>query len=495
MQSTTQTSLPRKSWLQQLYAKRWQLTLATSLGLTLWSASIATPAPAITVQAVPNPRQVNRWISDTQDLITPQSEATLNQQLTALEAQTGTEMTIVTVDDTAGSASPKAFATKLFNTWGVGKADQDNGVLFLVSVGDRRSEVEVGYGLESVLTTSEIENLLEKDAVPHFKQGDFDRGIVLATQSMIEQLDPAGVSPNPVSAPLSGDNPDNNSENNAGSTSDNTSPVTPAVGINALNEQPLIIKILTIGSGAIAFVFARFGTALLIAPKALTPGTQQRFSLIDFEAISQTISFALIGFVSLFGLGAIAFGLTGLGAPLLGGTILGLVGALGFTAKKSAEKGVSPFRCEDCGVSLNKIDSSALHAHLSKPQRVASDLGSAAYIGWQCPDCEGVITRCTYPWSRYKDCLRCKEPTVSKSSSVTTRPTYHYSGEKRVTETCHCCDYSSSHTVTLPRLERSSASSSGGYISGSSGGFSGGSSGGSFGGGSSGGGGGGGADW
>ena len=148
MRATAQMVLPKKSW-RRLYARRWQVTLAISLGLTLWIASMAVPVLAMTVQAVPNPREMNSWISDTQDLISPQSEATLNQQLSALEAQTGTEMTVVTVDNTSGSASPKAFATELFNTWGVGKADEDNGVLFLVSVGDRRSEVEVGFSLRS----------------------------------------------------------------------------------------------------------------------------------------------------------------------------------------------------------------------------------------------------------------------------------------------------------------------------------------------------------
>lgn len=255
-----------------------------------------------------------------------------------------------------------------------------------------------------------------------------------------------------------------------------------------------MVKILIIGSGAIAFIFVRFGTSFLTASTALTPGSCHRCGMVDFEAISQSISFVSIGFVSLFGLGAITFLVTGLGSPLVGGSLSGIAGAVGFLSKKQSENEVNPFRCEDCGVSLNMVESSALSAHLSKAQRVASiELGSAAYKCWECPTCEGVAIRCTYPWSRYRQCPQCQEPTVEERQITVTRPTRYHTGQKKITQTCHCCDYSNSRSVTIPRLqEQSHSSSSGGFIGG--GGGSSGGGGGSFGGGSSGGGGGG-ADW
>ena len=118
------------------------------------------PALAIDVQDVPNPRTTGGWVSDTADLISPEGEAELNVLLSELEAESGAEVAVVTVEQTAPAASPRSFTTELFNYWGVGKAEEDNGVVFLISEGDRRAEVVVGYGLEDYLTQTKIESLL-----------------------------------------------------------------------------------------------------------------------------------------------------------------------------------------------------------------------------------------------------------------------------------------------------------------------------------------------
>jgi uncharacterized membrane protein YgcG len=52
---------------------------------------------------------------------------------------------VVTVDDTAPAFSPKAFTTELFNYWGISKKGQDNGVLFLIPLGDRRVEINIDF--------------------------------------------------------------------------------------------------------------------------------------------------------------------------------------------------------------------------------------------------------------------------------------------------------------------------------------------------------------
>ena len=166
-----------------------QLMLAASIGVALLSS----PAQAITTEEIANPRPSGGWVSDHADLISAESEAKINQLLTDLEAVSGTEMAVVTVADTDSFNSPKAFATELFNTWGVGKAEQNNGVLLLVSVGDHRTEVEVGSGLTTTLTQSKIEALLEENAVPAFQAGNFDQGIVATSQALVAQLQPSTV--------------------------------------------------------------------------------------------------------------------------------------------------------------------------------------------------------------------------------------------------------------------------------------------------------------
>lgn len=76
---------------------------------------------------------------------------------------------MVTVPETVPANSPKAFTTQLFNYWGIGKADQDNGVLFLVSTGDRRVEIETGYGIESILPDAQVGNIIDTKITPQLK--------------------------------------------------------------------------------------------------------------------------------------------------------------------------------------------------------------------------------------------------------------------------------------------------------------------------------------
>ena len=122
------------------------------------------------------------------DMLSPASEAEINRMITDLEAVNGTEMAVVTVLDTQAAASPKVFATELFNTWGIGKAGVDNGVLFLVSKGDRRTEVETGYGVEGALSDAKIGSILDSHVTPQFKAGNFDAGILAGTAAMVSSL-------------------------------------------------------------------------------------------------------------------------------------------------------------------------------------------------------------------------------------------------------------------------------------------------------------------
>lgn len=143
---------------------------------------------AITVEEVPNPRQLyGGWISDTANLLSPQTEAKLDLNISSLEKNKGTEIAIVTVLETA-PVSPKEFATALFNYWGIGKKRQNNGVLFLISLNDRRVEIETGYGIEKVLSNEEVSKIIACDIIPFFERGNFDRGTLIGTESIILAL-------------------------------------------------------------------------------------------------------------------------------------------------------------------------------------------------------------------------------------------------------------------------------------------------------------------
>ncbi len=146
-------------------------------------------AQALTVEEVPNPQQRNgTWVTDMADILSQDTERQLNQMISELEIENGTEIAVVTVPETSPAASPKAFTTELFNHWGIGKADENNGVLFLISIGDRRVEIETGYGIEPILPDAQVGQIIETKITPHFKQGDFDAGTLAGTQALVVQL-------------------------------------------------------------------------------------------------------------------------------------------------------------------------------------------------------------------------------------------------------------------------------------------------------------------
>ena len=144
---------------------------------------------AITVQEVPNPRQVNNtWVTDKANILSDSTETQLNQIISDLKTKNGSEIAVVTVPDTKPSATPKAFATELFNFWGIGKKGKNNGVLLLISSGQRRVQIETGSGIQSILPDAKTVGIIETEITPRFKQQDFGGGTLAGTKALVNVL-------------------------------------------------------------------------------------------------------------------------------------------------------------------------------------------------------------------------------------------------------------------------------------------------------------------
>lgn len=158
--------------------------------LSLSVLSFPSPSLAVTVEEVPNPRQVNGgWVTDMANVLSPSTETQLNRLITELEAKNGSEIAVVTVPETAPAKTPKEFTTALFKHWKIGKADRDNGVLFLISKGDRRVEIETGYGVEKILPDARVGNIIQQEVTPRLKQGDYNGGTLAGTKALVTALE------------------------------------------------------------------------------------------------------------------------------------------------------------------------------------------------------------------------------------------------------------------------------------------------------------------
>lgn len=140
--------------------------------------ALAPQIAAETPEQVINPKSTeNGWVSDMAGVLTPAETQQIAALLTALEAETGVEAAVVAIRRTDGRAV-KDFATELFNRWGIGKTGQDNGLLILLSLGDRRIEVETGYGIEGILPDGRVGEILDRHVIPRFREGDYGAGLL-----------------------------------------------------------------------------------------------------------------------------------------------------------------------------------------------------------------------------------------------------------------------------------------------------------------------------
>ncbi|MEQ9553318.1 MAG: TPM domain-containing protein [Coleofasciculus sp. G3-WIS-01] len=395
---------------------------------------------ALSVQDIPNPQQVNgTWVTDMANILSDSTETKLNQMISELESKNGTEIAVVTVPETTPSSSPKAFTTELFNHWGIGKADEDNGVLFLVSVGDRRVEIETGYGIEPILPDAKVGNIIENQITPRFKEGDFNGGVLAGTNALVSVLYSSG-----------------------------THAIYPVDTISLPQRGAiLLINICAILLSWFEYhQFKKISTPILLKPMGRSrlhgvSDPKQRAYLIAYIGIVlATLSLGLLLVV----ISPKVFGLKVAIGWLIFSVIIGFPIAILLTNKYYVPPS---WRCSDCGLPLKKVRPSLVPSFLTKPEKVARNLGSVKFEGWECRPCSQKMRlplmhiRAYVVDSRsYIQCPICQELTMKHSETTITSPTEYSTGERRIIDDCKCCDYYTEKTETIPSLTSTSDSSS-----------------------------------
>jgi uncharacterized protein len=139
-------------------------------------ASAAPTFPALTGRVV-----------DDAHILSPEVQADLTRKLAALEAGNSRQLIVVTLPSLQGY-DISDYGYQLGRAWGVGQKGTNNGALFIVAPSEHKVRVEVGYGLEGVLTDAMSNVILEREVLPRFKSGDMQGGVVAGTDALIQQL-------------------------------------------------------------------------------------------------------------------------------------------------------------------------------------------------------------------------------------------------------------------------------------------------------------------
>lgn len=151
------------------------LILAAALGFALPAA------------AQDFPERGTAPVVDAANVIDDATEARLTQELAAFEQRSQRQFVIATIPDLQGYDIAD-YGYRLGREWGLGDAENNDGIILIVAPNEKRMRIEVGYGLEGVIPDGLAFEYIEA-MKPYFREGDYSGGIAMAADRIIDQLE------------------------------------------------------------------------------------------------------------------------------------------------------------------------------------------------------------------------------------------------------------------------------------------------------------------
>ena len=153
-----------------------------------WMAMVfALVCLAVPAQAAPSFPALSGRVVDDAHILSDATKSDLTQKLAALEAKTSRQLVVVTLPS-LGGYEISDYGYQLGRAWGIGQGKLNNGALLIVAPTEHRVRIEVGYGLEPVLTDAFSSVVITTQITPQFKKGDFDAGVVAGVDALVQQL-------------------------------------------------------------------------------------------------------------------------------------------------------------------------------------------------------------------------------------------------------------------------------------------------------------------
>ena len=129
------------------------------------------------------------WTNDYEDLFTDTEQSKLDSIISTFEKQKRIEIAIVTIDTIKTSKDNfDDLSLHIAQTWGIGKKDQENGILIAISKGHRRIRIENSTGVETILSDAVTAEIIENYFIPAFKKGEYYNGTLNGLKQIIKFL-------------------------------------------------------------------------------------------------------------------------------------------------------------------------------------------------------------------------------------------------------------------------------------------------------------------
>ncbi len=165
----------------------------------VFAAPLTTPVAA---QDLPEYQSI--YVNDFADVLSQETEAELSAMLAQARADRNHEMTVVTInsrDEYGSFPDIAAFGQALFNAWGVGDKDSNDGIMLIVAVEDRELRIALGGGYAARYDAIAA-RIIDQVIIPEFAEGRLERGLLLGTDASLQRLRIAATAPAPVPVPV-----------------------------------------------------------------------------------------------------------------------------------------------------------------------------------------------------------------------------------------------------------------------------------------------------
>jgi uncharacterized protein len=126
-------------------------------------------------------------VNDFANVIPADQRAAMEGLAREVLQKTGTAVVVATVP-TVGDRVVDDYATRLYESWGIGKKGEDKGVLILLALKERRVRIETGYGVEGILPDGVVGEIIRLQVIPHLKQGDYGQGLLNAMTAVSDVI-------------------------------------------------------------------------------------------------------------------------------------------------------------------------------------------------------------------------------------------------------------------------------------------------------------------
>lgn len=142
----------------------------------------------LAAQAQPNfPKRDREPVVDAANLLNDAQKAEITRLAEDINTATTRQFVVATIPDLQGYPI-EDYGYQLGRAWGIGQKDANNGIILIVAPKERKVRIEVGYGLEPIMTDAMSSSIIQETILPRFKAGDMSGGIVAGAQAIGEQM-------------------------------------------------------------------------------------------------------------------------------------------------------------------------------------------------------------------------------------------------------------------------------------------------------------------